>query len=253
MATKKKATNAPASKKLVTAEPTVVDKKEAAKIAKREAAEQARLARIAARAQRTEENRARWKADKEAALQGSQEQLSAIRRLASIGGPGSKVKWTEELSEALFELIATGHGMQQIAEMEGMPSLFCMLKWRADETHPFCKVYTRAKDYLVTLYEEQAHLAAIQPELFVLKTRKQVVTRDGDIVWVTENRTVDNVARSSLKLQAYQWTLSHLKPKKHGAKPDPSTGSANEQLKGLFDALMAGPVDTPKKKPNAKD
>ena len=74
-----------------------------------------------------------------------------------------------------------------------------------------------------------------------MKTRRQVITKDGDIVWVTEKKTVDNVARSTLALAGLQWSLSHLMPKKHGRQPDGDAGKANAQLEGLFNALKAGP------------
>jgi hypothetical protein len=239
MAPKKKA-SAPASKK----EPVVLDKRESARIARAEKKEAERLARIAKRAEKSAANKAAFAANQAAAKSDARNTLEAIRALpgqAKFGRP--PMPWTQELADNLFELIASGHAMTQIAELDGMPSVVTMLKWRQDEAHPFFSLYTRAKQCLIDLYEEQAQLAAVQPETFVQKTRKQVVTRDGDIVWVTENRVIDNVARSALKVQAYQWTLGHLKPKKHGRNPDPSTGSANDQLKGLFDALKAGPVD----------
>lgn len=246
MAPKKKAAaaSAPASrKKPAPTAPEILDKKESAKIARAEKKEAERLERIAKRAEKSAANRLAFKESREEAKQ-SLHSLRAIidqKRLGRTAPP-----WTDELADTLFELISTGHGMRQIDAMDGMPSLFTMLKWRQDDAHPFAKLFVRAKEHLVDLYEEEAQLAAVQPETFIQKTRKQVVTRDGDIVWVTENRIVDNVARSALKVQAYQWTLGHLKPKKHGRNPDQSTGGANEQLKGLFDALKAGPVDAPK-------
>lgn len=156
---------------------------------------------------------------------------------------GKPVEWSDDLNEALYALISTGHGMREISEMEGMPPLYQMLKWLADETHPFTICRARAKDMLVPLYEETAQAIGMKPNTLRLKTRKQIVTKDGDVVWVTEYRESDNVERSKLALQTLQWTLGHLKPKKHGRNPDPSTGGANEQLKGLFDALKAGPAD----------
>lgn len=133
--------------------------------------------------------------------------------------------------------------MAEIAAMDGMPPLYQMLTWLADSTHPFSAVRTRGKEMLVPLYEELAASIAMNPGEAVTKVRKQVVTRDGDIVWVSERRTGDNTERAKLALQGIQWTLSHLKPKKHGRTPEDGGGGPNEQLKGLIDALKAGPVD----------
>lgn len=165
--------------------------------------------------------------------------------LLAPGGTSSyqRVAWTDNLDEALFVLICTGHSMREISEMENMPSLPQMLVWLGDEAHPFSKCRARGKELLVPLYEEMAQGIAMNSNLGKIVTEKQVLTKDGDVVDVKETRYVDNVERSKLALQGIQWTLSHLKPKKHGRNPDLTTGGANEQLKGLFDALKAGPVD----------
>lgn len=156
---------------------------------------------------------------------------------------GKPLEWCDALSVALFALISTGHGMTEISGMEGMPPLYQMLQWLGDETHPFCALYARAKAMLVPLYEEKAQEIAMNASTFELRTERQVLTKDGDIVDVVETKYVDNVARSQLAVATMQWTLGHLKPKKHGRNPDPSTGGANEQLKGLIDALKAGPAE----------
>jgi hypothetical protein len=101
----------------------------------------------------------------------------------------------------------------------------------------------RAKQSLVPLYEEMAQRIAMSPNLGEIKTEKQVVTKDGDIVDTVETRYVDNVERSKLAVATMQWTLGHLKPKKHGRSPDVSDGAANAQLEGLFAALKAGPTE----------
>jgi hypothetical protein len=155
---------------------------------------------------------------------------------------GKPVVWSDKLGEALFALVATGHSMDEIAKIDGMPSLFQMLKWLSDPAHPFSITRARGKDMLVPLYEEQGQRIAVNTNTCTLKTRRQVVTRDGDIVWVEETKEIDNVARSALALQGLQWTLSHLMPKKHGLKPEPTAGP-NEQLEGLFAALKAGPAE----------
>lgn len=156
---------------------------------------------------------------------------------------GNPVEWTEVLSEALFALISTGHSMEDISKMEGMPSLYRMLRWLGEDAHPFKELYARAKEALVPMYEELAQRIAMTTNSHELKTFKQVVTKDGDVVDVEETRIVDNVERSKLAVATMQWTLGHLKPRKHGRSPDQTAGTANEQLKGLFDALKAGPVD----------
>ena len=133
--------------------------------------------------------------------------------------------------------------MDNISQMEGMPGLGTMVRWLGSEEHPFKKIYARAKQLLLELYEERAQLAAVNPEPFVIVTERQVLNRDGDIVDVIERKRVDNVQRSALKLEGYRWTLGYLNPKKHGRTPDPGASQPNEQLEGLFAALKAGPAE----------
>ena len=150
------------------------------------------------------------------------------------------VAWTDELGEDLFILMSTGHGMQDIAKLDGMPSVYQMMRWFADEKHPFSSCRTRAQEQVVPFYEELAKDIAMTSNPQTIVTRKQVLTKDGDIEDLVEERVVDNVERSKLAVVALQWTLSHLKPKKHGRNPDLAPGR-NEQLEGLFAALKAGP------------
>lgn len=154
--------------------------------------------------------------------------------------------WTVEVEKALYDLVGTGHSMREISAMQGMPRLIDMLTWLTDDTHPFSKIYMRAKQAVVALYEEEIQRIGMNAQRAKLRTERQQLTKDGDLVDTVETRYIDNVERSKLAVATLQWTLGHLKPKKHGRNPDQSTGSANEQLKGLFDALKAGPADAQK-------
>lgn len=158
-------------------------------------------------------------------------------------------EWTPEVEKKLYELIGTGHSMREISKMSGMPKLIDMLTWLMEETHPFSKIYTRARQAVTTLYEEEIQRLGMNAQRGKVRTERQVLSKDGDVIDTVETRYMDNVERSKLAVATLQWTLSHLKPKKHGRNPDPTTNGANEQLKGLFDALMAGPVSTPGSKP----
>jgi hypothetical protein len=155
---------------------------------------------------------------------------------------GKPVGWSDKLGEAIFALVSTGHSMDEISKIDGMPSLFQQLKWLSDPAHPFSVTRARAKDMLVPLYEEQGQRIAVNSNPCILKTRRQVLDKFGAPVWIEETKEIDNVARSALALQGLQWTLSHLMPKKHGLKPEPTAGP-NEQLEGLFAALKAGPAE----------
>ena len=198
------------------------------------------------RAEKSVENKKRYAAEQAAGKRESRVVLEKLRSevlspKSAIGRPG--FPWSDKLGERLFELISTGHGMDNISQMEGMPGLGTMVRWLGSEEHPFKKIYARAKQLLLELYEERAQLAAVNPEPFVIVTERQVLNRDGDIVDVVERKIVDNVQRSALKLEGYRWTLGYLNPKKHGRTPDPGASQPNEQLEGLFAALKAGPAE----------
>lgn len=155
----------------------------------------------------------------------------------------AQIEWSNELGEDLYVLMSTGHSMEATSKVDGMPSLFQMIRWLADKSHPFNEIRARALENLVPYYEELAKDIALTNNNAEIKTRKQVVTKDGDIVWVTEKRYVDNVERSKLAVQTLQWTLGHLMPKKHGRNPDLTGEKPNAQLEGLFAALKAGPKE----------
>ena len=133
--------------------------------------------------------------------------------------------------------------MDAISQIEGMPGLGVMVRWLGEDKHPFRPIYARAKSLLVELYEERAQLAAVNPEQFVIVTEKQVLDREGNVVDLVEKRTVDNVARSTLKFEAYKWTLGYLQPKKHGKQSQPDADKPNEQLEALYQSLRAGPKE----------
>ena len=162
-----------------------------------------------------------------------------------IGRPPLKPRtpWTKKLGDELFALIATGFGMDEIATMDGMPTVYEMLLWCADTAHPFYSIRTRAKEMLGPLYEERAKAITENPNPTVIRVTRQVLDKDGDVQTLVEEREVDGVERAKLAFQGVQWTLSHLNPKKHGRNADGSTGAKNEQLEGLFAALKAGPVE----------
>lgn len=153
-----------------------------------------------------------------------------------------EVEWSDAIEEDLFILMSTGHGMNAIANIEGMPSVYQMMRWFADKNHAFTRCRARAQENLVPFYEELAKDIAMTANKHAIVTERQALTRDGDVEDLVETRWVDNVERSKLAVSTLQWTLSHLQPKKHGRAPDAGGDKPNAQLEGLFAALKAGPV-----------
>jgi hypothetical protein len=168
-------------------------------------------------------------------LQGKDDPDLPTDRGTKIGRPS--VLYTDELDEMLFELLCIGTSLDVISTLKGTPGLGTMLRWLANETHPFTITYARARAMVVPLYEDRALAAVLNPLTGKVHTKRQVLNRDGDVVEVEEMRESDNVARSALVFSGYQWALGWMVPKKHGQKPDDGGTKKNEQLEALFQSL----------------
>ena len=173
----------------------------------------------------------------------------ALRSVVPIGPPlerstksGRPYIYTEKLGQTFFELVSTGHSLDRIAEREDMPSLGTILAWIDIENHAFHKFYVTGKKALVPLFEERMALAGLEVEPLTITIHRKGTTATGPID-VIEEKTVDNTARSQLRMNAYQLTLAHLLPRKHGRTPDLGNSGQNAQLEGLFASLKSGPAD----------
>lgn len=153
-------------------------------------------------------------------------------------------EYTDALGQALADMVMNGVMLDDVHRLPNAPPLSALLRWIRDSTHPFCKIYYEAKDAQAALYEERALQVALNPEYGIVRTKRQILSRDGNVVNVIDEREDDNVARSELKLKAYQWALGWTRPKKHGKTPDGSSDKPNDQLSALFDALSKGPSDS---------
>lgn len=158
------------------------------------------------------------------------------------GRPAFDCPYTDELDEKLFQLLSTGSSLDTISKLEGMPPLWTILGWLADETHRLSSTYTRARKMVIPLYEDRALDIALNPKCGIVKVKRQALTRDGEVVDLEETREGDNVERAKLALGAYQWALGWMVPKKHGRQATQADDKPNEQLESLFASLKAGPV-----------
>lgn len=145
--------------------------------------------------------------------------------------------WSEALGTSLRVMISAGLSLEKISMREGTPRLGTLLAWIADKDHPLSKIYYEAKELLVAYYEEKILEEARTARTGVIRTERDDAVNGRSV----EERTVDAVERSKLAVSAYQWALGHMRPKKHGRKPDDGADQPNEQLKALFDSLKEGP------------
>ena len=96
--------------------------------------------------------------------------------------------YSEQIVEKICNLIANGHALHQITEMEGMSGKTAVYTWL--EKYPtFAERYARAR-------EKQADLFAAQ------------------IVTIADTATDANIAR--LQMDARKWAASKMAPKKYG-------------------------------------
>ncbi len=161
----------------------------------------------------------------------------------TAAAPTYKSEYFKELGEVIGTMLSDGATLDDISTLPGMPPLREMLRWINDTEHPFRTIYYTAKQTLIPLYEERAQTAATKVLVGRTKVRRQVLDRMGDIVTVEEEREADNVERSRLMMAAYQWTLTHLAPKKHGRLAVVSDDGPNAQLEALFRGLQQGPAE----------
>jgi hypothetical protein len=161
--------------------------------------------------------------------------------LGKIGLPSDKVPYTDELDAKLFQLLSTGVSLDTISQLEGMPQLYTLLGWMADEGHKLCATYTRARKLVIALYEDRAMSVALNP-----MRSETITTRSGSDAKGAfdskEVREADNVERAKLALGAYQWALGWMVPKKHGRLADGKADGPNPQLEALFQSLKSGPA-----------
>jgi hypothetical protein len=133
-----------------------------------------------------------------------------------------------------------------VAEMpDRRPDFPCEYQlWRgiADEQSTLAKIYARGKQLAVARIEEQIIKVAQTAQTGKLKTKRQVVTRDGEVIDVEEEREYEMLGQRALQVDALKWQLAHIRPKKHGRQPETGSGGKNEQLESLFQALMQGPA-----------
>ena len=152
--------------------------------------------------------------------------------------PMPRAKYSDKLGEMLYELVATGHGLDAISKLAGTPGLVTMLGWLRSESHPFSSLYAQAREAAIPLLEDRAMSVALNPQQGVIRVEREVLDKNGVKVKVVEERVQDAVERSKLALSAYQWVLSWRAPKKHGkaAQPGDDGNDALKQLLGQFRA-----------------
>lgn len=119
-------------------------------------------------------------------------------------------KYSQQLADAICELLVDGKSLRTICSTAKMPSRSTVIRWLA-ENEAFRNHYARARELQAdTLAEEILDIA----DKAVLGER---LKKDGKGK-VLERQTGDMVERSKLMIDARKWYAGKLQPKKYGER-----------------------------------
>jgi len=122
------------------------------------------------------------------------------------------------------------------------PIVMTFYQW-LEQSPELARLYARAREAQLDVQAEDMRETAANALEGKVRTRRQAVTKHGDIVDLEEERTADNVERAKLMISTQQWLLARLRPRKYGVQVDPAANQPNDQLKALFDSLKSGPAE----------
>lgn len=105
---------------------------------------------------------------------------------------GRPSSYTDEMADAICGAIAEGASLRQICELEGMPGRRTVLDW-LEKHEDFRAKYARARE----------HQADVMDDL---------------VLHVADTCDSENYQAARVKIAAYQWRASKLRPKVYGDK-----------------------------------
>ena len=147
----------------------------------------------------------------------------------------------DALAEEFEKLVGLGVFIKIIggpdSQYARFPDEYQLWKGIGDEQSKISQAYARGKQIAVARYEEEIEAIASTPILGTVRTKGQRVTKDGDVIDVEETRESDMLGHRALLIDTHKWTLAHLRPRKHGQKPDEGGNKRNDQLEALFQSL----------------
>lgn len=123
-------------------------------------------------------------------------------------------KFTAKVAEEICERIADGESLRSICGRTAMPSRMTVLRW-LEENELFRGRYARAREF-------------------------QADYMDDRILEEAAATTNDNAQAQRVKIDAYKWRASKLKPKRYGDKIDVTSG--DKPIKELDETAVAARV-----------
>lgn len=105
---------------------------------------------------------------------------------------GRPSAFTEDLGDRICERIADGDSLRTICDSDEMPDRTTVLRWLADDQHrSFAAKYARAREAQGDLMDEK-------------------------VLAIADKCTPETAQADRVKIAAYQWRASKLKPKVYG-------------------------------------
>ena len=135
--------------------------------------------------------------------------VTKVRALASKQVHGNSM-YSENLAAQFCAHIAEGYTLREIQKMPGMPTIYTVFQWLADERKPeFKQLYARAREAQAEMMADE--IVSISDETDVAS----VMTPDGAVDLKLDATAV---ARNRLRVDARKWVAAKLLPKKYGDK-----------------------------------
>lgn len=120
---------------------------------------------------------------------------------------GRPSTYTQEVADAICELMSTGRSLRAVCRLDDMPSESTVRSWALDDREGFFAQYTRARAL-------QAH-ALFDQTLEIADDGTNDTYVDGDGNDVVDH---DVLQRSRLRVDTRKWYLSKVLPKVYGDK-----------------------------------
>lgn len=131
-------------------------------------------------------------------------------------GEGRPTIFTVKSAEEICKRLALGESLRTICKDEKMPDISTVMAWILDpEKAQFSEQYRRAREAQAeNMFDEILEIADDGSNDYMTITK-------GDVTYNKEDTEVTN--RSKLRVNARQWYLSKIVPKKYGDKLDLTT------------------------------
>lgn len=122
------------------------------------------------------------------------------------------LEYTQEVADAICELLIEGQSLRSICAAETMPSTSTVCKW-LNVKPEFAEQYARAREAQAdTLADEILDIADNAHNDWMKRNHGE-----DDPGWIANG---DHIARSRLMVDSRKWIAAKLKPKKYGDKTE---------------------------------